>query len=123
MRCRGPQQWRASHGSSSGGGQWRSRSGSQRPPGLRHQRRAAARCYLSCEELVETSAFDDAQLARVAMPIERSLLSVVVESPWGAHPTSCASGYGIDAAHLKEYSATAAERIASLLPILRLNLI
>ena len=71
--------------------------------------RAAARCYLSCEELVETSAFDDAQLARVAMPIERSLVSGVVESPWGAHPTSCAPGYGIDAAHLKEYSATAAE--------------
>ncbi len=71
--------------------------------------RAATRCYISCEERVDTSCFDDAQLARVAMPIERSLVNGVVEAPWGAHPTSCAPHYGIDVKHLKEYSATAAD--------------
>ena len=71
--------------------------------------RAASRCYLSCESLVESCDFDDAEQARLAMPIERALVHGVVEAPWGAHPTSCAPHYGIDVAHLKEYSATAAE--------------
>ncbi len=71
--------------------------------------RAAARCYISCESLVETGDFDNAEQARIAMPIERSLVNGVVEAPWGAHPTSCAPHYGIDVAHLKEYSATAGD--------------
>ena len=71
--------------------------------------RAAQCTYLSCEELAAPGAFDDPDLARAAMPIERSLVTGVTCAPCGAHPTSCAPGYGIDAAHLKEYSAAAKE--------------
>jgi len=71
--------------------------------------RAAQRTWISCDELVDTADFGDPELARASMPIERSLVRGVVEAPWGAHPTSCAPRYGIDAAHLKEYSAAAKE--------------
>ena len=38
---------------------------------------------------------------------ERSLVTGVVHSPCGAHPTSCAPNYGFDMSHLKEYSDSA----------------
>jgi len=64
--------------------------------------------YLTCERIVETSAFnDDHKILR--MPIERSLIAGVAEVPFGAHPTSCGPDYGFDVAHLKNYSATAKE--------------
>lgn len=71
--------------------------------------RAADCTYLSCEELAEPGDFDDPEAARAAMPIERSLVSGLSCLPLGAHPTSCAPRYGIDVAHLKEYSAAAKE--------------
>lgn len=70
--------------------------------------RAADRSFLTCDELVDTSQFDDPHVA-VRMPIERSLVQKVVEAPFGAHPTSCGPRYGIDVKHLKEYSAAAGE--------------
>ncbi|WP_321392523.1 CoA transferase subunit A [Emcibacter sp.] len=70
--------------------------------------RAAEESYLTCEELVETSAFNDPGMA-VKMPIERSLVKGVAEATCGAHPSSCAPDYGIDVAHLKDYSRTAKE--------------
>lgn len=70
--------------------------------------RAAKTSYLTCERLVETSAFnDDHKILR--MPIERNLVSGVAEVPFGAHPTSSGPDYGWDTAHLKAYGATAKE--------------
>lgn len=70
--------------------------------------RAADRAFLTCERLVETSAFNDPAKA-VRMPIERSLVERVAEARYGAHPTSCGPDYGFDLAHLKAYSAAAGE--------------
>ena len=70
--------------------------------------RAADESFLTCEELVETSVFNDPAMA-VKMPIERSLVAGVAEAAGGAHPSSCAPDYGIDVAHLKDYSKTAKE--------------
>ncbi len=72
--------------------------------------RAAQRTWISCDELVAAEEnCGDPERARLSMPIERSLVSGVVEAPWGAHPTACAPRYGIDVGHLKEYSASAKE--------------
>ena len=70
--------------------------------------RAATRAFLTCEEIVDVSAFDDPAVA-LRMPIERSLVAGVAEAPLGAHPTSCAPDYGYDVAHLKDYSKAAGE--------------
>ncbi|WP_371395266.1 CoA transferase subunit A [Fretibacter rubidus] len=70
--------------------------------------RAAKKSYLSCERIVETSAFnDDYKILR--MPIERSRVAGVAEAEFGAHPTSNGPDYGFDVAHLKAYNATAKE--------------
>lgn len=70
--------------------------------------RAADKAYLTAEKIVETSAFDDdAKIMR--MPIERNLIAGVAEVPFGAHPTSSGPDYGIDVAHLKNYSAATGE--------------
>lgn len=71
--------------------------------------RAADCVLLSCDELVDTASFNNTEAARFSMPIERSLVHSVIPAPFGAHPTSCAPRYGIDVAHLKAYSASAAE--------------
>lgn len=70
--------------------------------------RAADRSFLTAEQIVETSMFDNPAKA-VRMPIERSLIEGVVETPFGAHPTSCGPDYGFDVKHLKAYSAAAGE--------------
>ncbi|MFP5306228.1 MAG: CoA transferase subunit A [Gammaproteobacteria bacterium] len=71
--------------------------------------RAADRCYVSCEELVERIASDEADAKN--NPFERSLVTGVVHARGGAHPTSHVSvnggGYGWDAAHLKRYCEAA----------------
>jgi len=70
--------------------------------------RAAKKAYLTCDSLVEISAFnDDHKILR--MPIERNLVAGVAEVSFGAHPTSSGPNYGWDVAHLKTYSATAKE--------------
>lgn len=68
--------------------------------------RAAERCYVSTEVLVDRLdeyAPDSAQYNR----FERSRVTGVVEAPLGAHPTSCAPDYGWDMASLKAYAGAA----------------
>ena len=67
--------------------------------------RAADRCYVSCEDFVERIASNEADARN--NPFERSLVTGVVHTLGGAHPTSNVvvqgGGYGWDAAHLKRY--------------------
>ncbi|SFV12513.1 CoA transferase subunit A [Pseudoduganella namucuonensis] len=70
--------------------------------------RAAQRCYVSCDRLVERVEDDDAFQPKANF-FERYLVSGVVHAPGGAHPTSCAPHYGWDLDHLKKYVASAAE--------------
>ena len=66
--------------------------------------RAATKTFVSSEEVVSTQELggkDGAMFNR----FERSLVTGVIHSPCGAHPTSCAPNYGFDIQHLKEYSA------------------
>ena len=68
--------------------------------------RAAGKAFLTTEEIVPTDAFND-PLIVLQMPIERNLVHGVALARHGAHPTSCAPGYGIDVEHLRRYSAAA----------------
>lgn len=68
--------------------------------------RAADRCYVSCERLVDRLSFATPQEARVNT-FERSYVTGVVHAPLGAHPTTCAPNYGWDMKHLKAYCETA----------------
>lgn len=67
--------------------------------------RAADRCFVSCEALVDQMASDEADAK--CNPFERNLVTGVVHTPGGAHPTSHVPSYGWDAAHLKRYCAAA----------------
>ena len=68
--------------------------------------RAAKKAYVSCERIVETQKFHAAGCIHTIV-LDRSIVDGVVETPFGAHPTSCAPDYGIDEAHLKIYAAAA----------------
>lgn len=70
--------------------------------------RAAKRTYASCDEIVDSSFFDDADASR-HVHWERSQTTGVVHMPCGAHPSSCTPMYGLDARHFKEYAASAKE--------------
>ncbi|MBK6348827.1 MAG: CoA transferase subunit A [Proteobacteria bacterium] len=70
--------------------------------------RAAARTYVTADELVEAEAFGQGDEARYVF-WERAQTTGVVHAPCGAHPTSCAPLYGFDVKHLKEYAASAKE--------------
>ncbi|WP_029890549.1 CoA transferase subunit A [Polycyclovorans algicola] len=67
--------------------------------------RAADRSFVSCEDLVDQMASDEADAK--CNPFERNLVTGVVHTPGGAHPTSHVPSYGWDAAHLKRYCAAA----------------
>jgi len=67
--------------------------------------RAAERVFISCERVVPSKNFFDKERARY-QPFERSLVSAVVELPFGAHPTASVPDYGIDIRHLNEYNAS-----------------
>ena len=74
--------------------------------------RAADRCFVSCETLVDEIASDEND-AKYNL-FERSLVNGVVEARGGAHPSSNVSlnddsGYGWDVPHLKRYCEAAAE--------------
>ncbi len=69
--------------------------------------RAAERCYVSCEELVDAVDSDEADAK--CNPFERSLVNGVVLAKGGAHPTSHVPSYGWDAAHIKRYCTAAEE--------------
>ena len=65
--------------------------------------RAAKQTFVSAEQIIKTSEFKKAEVA-VYNHFERNLVHGVLHSEGGAHPTSCDPNYGIDIAHLKEYS-------------------
>ena len=69
--------------------------------------RAAERCIVSTEELVDKLELDAAS-ARFNT-FERYLVQGVVHAPKGAHPTMCAPDYGWDLAHMKRYVASTKE--------------
>jgi glutaconate CoA-transferase subunit A len=68
--------------------------------------RAAKKTFISSEEVVSTSELGGKDGA-IFNRFERSLVTGVLHSPCGAHPTSCAPNYGFDLNHLKEYSDAA----------------
>ncbi|NKI17706.1 CoA transferase subunit A [Spongiibacter sp. KMU-166] len=70
--------------------------------------RAAAKTYVSCEEIVESDYFADEDEARFVF-WERTMTSAVIPVAGGAHPTSCSPLYGFDVPHFKEYNAFAKE--------------
>jgi glutaconate CoA-transferase subunit A len=70
--------------------------------------RAAARTFVSCEELSERLDPKYSADARLNL-IERSYITGVVAAPGGAHPTSNPPAYGWDLEHLKAYCALATE--------------
>jgi glutaconate CoA-transferase subunit A len=70
--------------------------------------RAADKTFVSCDELVDTGYFADAQQARLVY-WERAATTGVVHSPGGAHPSSCNPLYGFDVPHFKAYAASAGE--------------
>ena len=68
--------------------------------------RAATKTFISSEELVSTQELGGKEGA-IFNRFERSLVTGVIHSPCGAHPTSCSPSYGFDIQHLKEYSDSA----------------
>ena len=68
--------------------------------------RAANKTIVSCDQLVPTEYFHNTDESRYVY-WERNNTSVVVEAPFGAHPSSCNPLYGLDAAHFKHYAASA----------------
>jgi glutaconate CoA-transferase subunit A len=70
--------------------------------------RAARKTFVTCDELVDGSHFEQGDEARYVF-WERAQTSGVVHMPCGAHPSSCAPLYGFDAKHFKEYAASAKE--------------
>ncbi len=69
--------------------------------------RAADKVFLSTEKLVETSELNLPANSRYHM-FERCVVSHVVETPLGAHPTSAAPDYALDMGHLRTYTESAA---------------
>ena len=68
--------------------------------------RAARQTFVSCDELVDSSFFEQGEEARY-VHWERSQTTGVAHLPGGAHPSSCAPLYGFDVKHFKEYVAGA----------------
>jgi len=66
--------------------------------------RAADEVFVSTERLVETAELGLPETARYN-PFERSVVTGVVETPFGAHPTGASPDYGIDLEHLRTYGA------------------
>lgn len=67
---------------------------------------AAAKTYVSCERILPTDELLERGCVH-SLLLDRGSVDGVVEAPFGAHPTSCSPRYGIDAEHLKTYSAAA----------------
>ena len=69
--------------------------------------RAARRCFVSTERLVDRLGLDE-HSARFNQ-FERYLVTGVVHAPFGAHPTYNGPDYGWDLEHLKRYNASGAD--------------
>ena len=72
---------------------------------------AADRAYMSCEKIVPTTSLLDEGSVHT-LRINRSMVTGVVESPGGAHFTSCVPDYDRDEQFQKEYAATAKDDAA-----------
>jgi glutaconate CoA-transferase subunit A len=72
---------------------------------------AARRRFVSCERIVPTDEFAKHGSFHTLL-LNRSQVDGVIEAPFGAHPTSCAPRYGIDAEHLRSYSDAARDAAA-----------
>jgi glutaconate CoA-transferase subunit A len=70
--------------------------------------RAAEKCFVSTEELVDRMDISHPDTAKQNL-FERYLVTGVVHAPYGAHPTSFPPEYGWDMDHMKKYAASAAE--------------
>src|SRR6266508_258960 len=74
------------------------------------------RRFLSCERVVPTASLLDAHLGQPVtfhtLRISRSMVDGVIESPNGAHFTSCEPDYGRDEASQKDYVAAAGDSAA-----------
>ncbi len=68
--------------------------------------RAAAKTYVSCEELVDRME-DHYPAEAQANIVERAFISGVTHLPWGAHPSSMPPDYGCDMKAFKAYTDTA----------------
>lgn len=68
--------------------------------------RAAKQVFVSCEEVVKRG-----ELLKTGPPqtiwMDRSMVTGVVEIPFGAHPSSNVPDYGIDLPHFQAYNASA----------------
>ncbi|WP_413805260.1 CoA transferase subunit A [Streptomyces sp. OE57] len=69
---------------------------------------AAAEAYLSCERVVATAEFADAGGPQTLL-VKRYAVTGVVETPGGAHFTSCVPDYGRDEAFQSAYAKAAAD--------------
>jgi glutaconate CoA-transferase subunit A len=74
--------------------------------------RASDEVYVSTEKLVSTAELDLPANARFN-PFERSVVTGVIEAPFGAHPTGATPDYGIDLDHLKTYVAATGDNWAA----------
>lgn len=70
--------------------------------------RAADRVFVTTEMLVERIDADHSHKAKSNL-FERCLVTGVIETPLGAHPTASHDAYGWDMDHLKTYAASAGE--------------
>ncbi|MGV9778456.1 CoA transferase subunit A [Streptosporangium sp. NPDC003464] len=70
--------------------------------------KAAERCYVSCERLVDTAdLLKEGPLQ--SLLISRSMVTGVVETPGGAHFSTCEPDYGRDETFQRAYVAAAAD--------------
>ncbi|MFF5206399.1 CoA transferase subunit A [Streptosporangium sp. NPDC000396] len=70
--------------------------------------KAAERCYVSCERVVETADLLKEGPVQ-SLLISRSMVTGVVETPGGAHFSTCEPDYGRDEAFQKAYVTAAAD--------------
>jgi acyl CoA:acetate/3-ketoacid CoA transferase alpha subunit len=68
---------------------------------------AAGRAFVSCERIVPTASLLDSGPPQ-SLLVNRAMVHGVVETPGGAHFTSCAPDYGRDEAFQARYAAAAA---------------
>jgi glutaconate CoA-transferase subunit A len=69
---------------------------------------AAENVIVSCEEIYDRLDQSHSDTAKSSL-FERYLVSKVVHTPFGAHPSSCPQVYGWDVGHFKAYAASAGE--------------
>lgn len=68
--------------------------------------RAADKCFVTCEELVDSIATENAEDMKANL-YEPYLVTGVASAPFGAHPTAMHYAYGWDFNHLQTYVASA----------------